>query len=31
MWNVVKIGQAISEMFKDYMILNMCKAKGQGI
>ena len=32
MWNLVKIGQALSEnkIFKDYKILNMYIAKGQG-
>ena len=30
-WNLVKIGHVVSEkMFKDYMILNMYVAKGQG-
>ena len=31
MWNLVKIGQALSEkMFKDYTILYMYIAQGQG-
>ena len=31
MWNLVKIGQSVSEKtFKDYEILNMYIAKGQG-
>ena len=31
MWNLVKIGQAVSEkMFKDYNILYMYTAQGQG-
>ena len=31
MWNLVKIWQVVSEKkFKDYMILNMYIAKGQG-
>ena len=33
MWNLVKIGQAVSEKtFKDYMILNMyIKPRGKGV
>ena len=32
MWNLVKIGQAISEkkMFKDFMILHLYITQGQG-
>ena len=30
MWNLVKIGQVVSEMFKDFMVFYLYIAQGQG-